>query len=143
MWDATSFIKNRDRLLEGDIASRFHAAVLAHDKVKGLLSSEHFSVDGTLLEAGASARAFAQKTVRASRRRTGCNGERDFHGKQRKNDTHASTTDPDARLYRKGPGKEAKLSFIGHALMETATVWSWVQWRHGPRVMPSGWRRWR
>jgi transposase len=118
VWDATSFTKNRDRLLEGDIARRFLAAVLAHDKVKGLLSSEHFSVDGTLLEAWASAKSFRPKDGSGEPPGDGRNGERDFHGEQRKNDTHASTTDPDARLYRKGPGKEAKLAFMGHALME-------------------------
>jgi transposase len=118
VWDATTFRKNRDRLLEGDIASQFLAAVLAQDQVKRLLSSDHFSVDGTLLEAGASAKSFRPKDGSGEPPSDGRNRERDFHGEPRTNDTHASTTDPDARLYRKGPGKEAKLAFIGHALME-------------------------
>jgi transposase len=122
VWDATSFTKNRDRLLDGDVAQKFLAAVLAHDKVKGLLSSEHFSVDGTLLEAWASAKSFRPKegpgAPPGGAEPPGRNAERDFHGERRTNDTHASTTDPDARLYRKGAGKEARLSFMGHALME-------------------------
>ena len=118
VWDATTFTKNRDRLLEGDIASKFLAALLSQDKVKRLLSSEHFSVDGTLLEAWASAKSFRAKDGSGEPPGEGRNGERDFRRERRRNDTHASTTDPDARLYRKGPGKEAKLSFMGHALME-------------------------
>ena len=100
-WDATSFTKNRDRLLHGDVASRFRAAVLAHDKVKGRLSSEPCSVDGTLLEAWASAKSVRPKDGSGEPPDDGRNGERDFHGEPRRNDTHASTTDPDARLYRK------------------------------------------
>ena len=89
---------------------QFLAAVLAHDKVKALLSSEHFSVDGTLLEAWASPKSFRPKDGSGDPPGPGRNGERDFHGEPRPNDTHASTTDPDARLYRKGPGKEARLA---------------------------------
>src|SRR5437868_9199861 len=118
VWDATTFTKNRDRLLEGDVAAQFLAAVLAQDKVKRLLSSEHFSVDGTLIEAWASPKSFKPKDGSGEPPGPGRNGERDFHGERRTNDTHASSTDPDARLYRKGRGKEAKLSFMGHALME-------------------------
>jgi len=118
VWDATSFTKNRDRLLDGEVASQFLAAVLSQDKVKRLLSSDHFSVDGTLLEAWASPKSFRPKDGSDEPPGLGRNGERDFHGERRTNDTHASTTDPDARLYRKGPGKEARLCFIGHALME-------------------------
>ena len=123
VWDATTFTKNRDRLLEGDMAAQFLAAVLSQDKVKGLLSSEHFSVDGTRLEAWASPKSFrpkdgCPKDGSGKPSAPGRNGERDFRGKRRRNDTHASTTDPDARLFRKGPGKEARLCFIGHALME-------------------------
>src|SRR5437868_5444864 len=118
VWDATTFTKNRDRLLEGDIAAQFLAAVLAQDKVKALLSSEHFSVDGTLLEAWASLKSFRPKDGSGEPPGPGRNGERDFHGERRRNDTHASTTDADARLFRKGPGKEARLCFMGHALME-------------------------
>ena len=105
VWDATTFTKNRDRLLEGDMAAQFLAAVLSQDKVKGLLSSEHFSVDGTLLEAWASLKSFRPKDGSGEPPGPGRNGERDFHGERRKNDTHVSTTDPDARLYRKRPGK--------------------------------------
>jgi Transposase domain (DUF772) len=118
VWDATNFTKNRDRLLEGDIAFRFLAAMLAHDKGKGLVSSEHFSVDGILLDAWASAESFRPKDASGEPPGDGRNGGRDFHGEQRKNDTHASITDPEARLYRKGLGKEARLAFMGHALME-------------------------
>jgi transposase len=118
VWDATTFTKNRDRLLAGDVAVKFLAAVLAHPKVKVLLSTEHFSVDGTLLEAWASTKSFRPKDGSGPPPDAGRNGERDFHGQKRSNDTHASTTDADARLYRKGPGKEAKLCFMGHALME-------------------------
>jgi transposase len=118
VWDATTFTKNRDRLLAGEIATRFLAAVLAQSKVKALLSDEHFSVDGTLLEAWASSKSFRPKDGSGPPPDPGRNGEQDFHGQKRSNDTHASTTDPDARLYRKGRGKEAKLCFMGHALME-------------------------
>ena len=119
-WDHSSFSKNRDRLLEGDIAAKFLTAVLAQPRVKKLLSTEHFSVDGTLIEAWASIKSFKPRggsndgPPAAGRR----NAEADFHGQKRSNQTHASTTDPDARLYKKGAGKEAKLCFIGHGLME-------------------------
>ena len=118
VWDATTFTKNRDRLLAGDIAARFLAAVLAQPRVNALLSSEHFSVDGTLLEAWASTKSFRPKDGSGPPADPGRNGEQDFRGQKRSNDTHASTTDADARLYRKGRGKEAKLCFMGHALME-------------------------
>jgi transposase len=118
VWDATTFTKNRDRLLEGDVAAQFLAAVLAQDKVKTLLSSEHFSVDGALLEPWASLKSFRPKNGSGDPPGPGRNGERDFHGEPRRNDTHGSTPDPEARLFRKGLGKEARLCFIGHALME-------------------------
>jgi transposase len=118
VWDATTFTKNRDRLLAGDVAMKFLVAVLAQPKVKALLSTEHFSVDGTLLEAWASMKSFRPKDGSGPPPDAGRNGEQDFHGQKRSNETHASTTDPDARLYRKGRGKESKLSFMGHALME-------------------------
>jgi transposase len=117
-WDQTSFGKNRDRLLAGDVAARFLAEVLADAKVKRLLSSEHFSVDGTLIEAWASMKSFRPKDGSGEPPAPGRNSERDFHGETRSNDTHASTTDPEARLARKGAGREAKLCFMGHALME-------------------------
>jgi transposase len=120
VWDHSVFSKNRDRLLEGDIAAKFLAAVLAQPKVNKLLSSDHFSVDGTLIEAWASMKSVKPKDGSAEppAQGGGRNAEADFHGQKRSNDTHASTTDPDARLYRKGKGKETKLCFIGHGLME-------------------------
>jgi transposase len=118
VWDATTFTKNRDRLLAGEIAAKFLATVLAQKEVKALLSTEHFSVDGTLLEAWASTKSFRPKDGSGPPPGAGRNGEQDFHGQKRSNETHASTTDPDARLARKGRGKEAKLCFMGHALME-------------------------
>jgi transposase len=118
-WDHSVFSKNRDRLLDGDIAAKFLAAVLAQPRVKRLLSTDHFSVDGTLIEAWASIKSFRPKDGSDDPPAGGGrNAEADFHGKKRSNETHASTTDPDARLYRKGSGKEAKLCFIGHGLME-------------------------
>ena len=117
-WDQTTFGKNRDRLLAGDVAARFLAEILADRKVKRLLSTEHFSVDGTLIEAWASIKSFRPKDGSGEPPAPGKNGERDFHGERRSNDSHASTTDPDARLLRKSAGQEAKLCFMGHALME-------------------------
>jgi transposase len=118
IWDVTVFTKNRDRLLEGEIAAKFLRAVLAQPKVKALLSDEHFSVDGTLIQAWASMKSFRPKDGSGEPPAPGRNGERDFHGEQRANGTHASTSDPEARLFRKGKGKEARLSFMGHVLME-------------------------
>ena len=118
VWDATTFTKNRDRRLDGEVARKFLTAVLSQDKVKRLLSSDHFSVDGPLLEAWASPKSFRAKDGSGEPPGLGRNGEHDFHGERRTNDTHASTTDPDARLFRKGPGREARLCFMGHALME-------------------------
>jgi transposase len=118
-WDHSVFSKNRDRLLEGDIAAKFLAAVLAQPKVKKLLSTDHFSVDGTLIEAWASMKSVKPKDGSgAPPAGGGRNAEADFHGQKRSNETHASTTDPEARLYRKGKGKETKLCFMGHGLME-------------------------
>ena len=124
VWDATVFCKNRDRLLDGDIAAKFFASVLNLPQVRKLLSNEHFSVDGTLIEAWASMKSFVSND--GDNRRPpgkgegsgGRNAERDFHGEKRKNDTHSSTTDPDARLFRKGAGKEAKLCHMGHLMTE-------------------------
>jgi transposase len=119
-WDHSVFSKNRDRLLEGDIAAKFLGAILSQPKVKRLLSTDHFSVDGTLIEAWASMKSFKPKNGSGEPPSDGGgrNAEADFHGEKRSNETHASTTDPDARLYRKGKGKEAKLCFMGHGLME-------------------------
>jgi transposase len=151
VWVPTVFTKNRDRLLNTDIARAFLAAILAHKHVAPLLSDEHFSVDGTLVEAWASMKSFQPKAAasgteppageadsgQAGRHlaaKETCepaspvtpgdhpskdrNAEINFHGSKRSNETHASVTDPDARLYRKGEGKEAKLCYMGHALME-------------------------
>ena len=147
VWVPTVFSKNRDRLLNTDIARKFLAAILAHKDVAPLLSDEHFSVDGTLIEAWASMKSFQSKAganeseppaagsgregqtpetkacepaapAEAPAADKGRNAEVDFHGQKRSNQTHASVTDPDARLYRKGEGKEAKLCYMGHALME-------------------------
>ena len=118
-WDHSSFTKNRDRLLEGEIAAKFLRAVLAQPKVKRLLSSEHFSVDGTLIEAWASLKSFRRKDGSDNDPEgPGRNAERGFHGEKRSNETHESSTDPQARLYRKGSSQPAKLSYMGHALME-------------------------
>jgi transposase len=118
VWDVTVFTKNRERLLAGDVAARLMTAVLGQPRVKALLSAEHFSVDGTLIEAWASMKSFRPKDGSGAPPAPGRNGERDFHGEQRRNQTHASTTDADARLYRKGPGQPAKLAYMGHVLME-------------------------
>jgi transposase len=124
VWDATVFCKNRDRLLNGDIARKFMTSVLNLPEVRQLLSGEHFSVDGTLIEAWASMKSFVPKDGskpppgKGQDGSGGRNVERDFHGEKRKNDTHSSTTDPDARLFRKGAGKEAKLCHMGHLMME-------------------------
>jgi transposase len=120
-WDHSVFSKNRDRLLEGEIAAKFLAAILTQPKVKRLLSSEHFSVDGTLVEAWASMKSLKPKNTDGGHEPPasgGRNEEVDFRGEKRSNQTHSSTSDPDAMLYRKGAGMEAKLCFIGHALME-------------------------
>jgi len=123
VWDHSTFSKNRDRLLEGEIAARFLSAVLSQPRVKRLLSSEHFSVDGTLIEAWASMKSFKPKEPpdagdTPDEMDGGRNAPVDFRGEKRSNQTHRSTTDPDARLYRKGPGMEAKLCYLGHGLME-------------------------
>jgi transposase len=118
VWDHSVFSKNRDRLLTSETAQDFLAALLAEPKVKRLLSHEHFSVDGTLLKAWASMKSFRPKDGSGSPPGSGRNGERDFRAETRSNETHESTTDPDARLYRKGKGQESKLCYMGHALME-------------------------
>ncbi|MEQ8733062.1 MAG: IS5 family transposase [Hyphomicrobiales bacterium] len=124
VWVPTVFSKNRDRLLAGDVAVAFLNAVLAHEEVQPLLSDDHFSVDGTLIEAWASMKSFRpidsedDDGGRGDDGNGGRNRPRDFHDEQRSNATHRSNSDPDARLYKKGPGKEAKLCFMGHVLME-------------------------
>src|SRR5258707_11441647 len=117
-WDHSTFSKNRERLLEGDIAAKLLSTVLSQPRVKRLLSTDHFSVDGTLIDAWASMKSFRPKDGSGEPPSPGRNGERDFHNEKRSNDTHASTTDPDARLYRKADGRESRLCFMGHVLME-------------------------
>jgi IS5 family transposase len=115
------FTKNRDRLLKGAVAEAFFAAVLAQARQRGLLSDEHFTVDGTLIEAWAGHKSFKRQEPHAGSPpddHDPGNPSVDFHGEQRSNDTHQSTTDPEALLARKGKGKEAKLSYAGHVLME-------------------------
>ena len=124
VWDATVYSKNRDRLVAGDVAARFLQAVLQGERVRRLLSEEHFSVDGTLIEAWASMKSFRPKEgsdddAQAS---GGRNAERDFRGERRSNATHASSTDADARLYRKGRGQSSRLCFMGHLLMENGNA---------------------
>ena len=118
IWDATTFTKNRDRLLAGDIADAFFAEVLAAIKAEGLLSDEHFTVDGTLLEAWASQKSFKPKAGPHTPPDDPSNPTVNFHGQTRRNDTHQSTTDPEARLHRKGNSREAKLAYLGHLLTD-------------------------
>lgn len=134
VWDATTFTKNRDRLLEGEVAREFFAQVLTRAGAKGLVSNEHFTVDGTLLEAWASHKSFVPMDASATDERAPASeGPKDepppppddpgnptvvFKGRKRSNQTHRSTTDPDARLYKKSEGKPAQLCYLGHALME-------------------------
>ena len=118
VWHPTVFTHNRDRLLETEVARAFLAGLLALKPVKRLLSSDHFSVDGTLIEAWASMKSFRKKDGSGEPPGPGRNGERDFRKETRSNETHASTTDPDARLYRKRDGQESRLCFMGHAMME-------------------------
>ena len=116
VWAPTVFTKNRQRLLDGEIATAVLERVVDQARRRGLLSGEHFSVDGTLLEAWASLKSFKRKaTPPATPPDDPGNPSVDFHGERRSNATHASTTDPEARLARKGPGREAKLSYAGHA----------------------------
>ena len=117
VWTPTTFTKNRHRLLTGDIAAAFFDAVLIHAETARLLSDEHFTVDGTLLEAWASQKSFRPRNQEPPSS-SGSNPAVDFHGHQRTNATHQSTTDPDARLYKKATGQEARLGYLGHVLLE-------------------------
>ena len=130
IWDPTVFTKNRDRLLNQDIARSFFRRVVA--RAEGLMSDEHFTVDGTLIEAWASQKSFQRKDG-------GTDGDgSDFRGQQRKNDTHASKTDPDARLYRKSNGAESRLAYLGHLLIENRHGLIADATSHGRRAIP--WR---
>jgi len=113
VWDPTTFTKNRERLQKGEVFAKFMSKLLNHPQVAPLLSDEHFSVDGTLIEAWASQKSFRPKDGSGD-----ADGGANFHGQSRKNDTHASTSDPDSRLYRKAAGREARLCYMGHATME-------------------------
>src|SRR5213595_993178 len=119
VWDPTVFTKNRDRLLAADVAALFFQQVLDEAKARDLVSDEHFTVDGTLLEAWASLKSF-KKVDESDRPPSDDPGNPtvNFHGEKRSNATHASTTDPDAKLFRKGDAHEAKLYYTGHVLME-------------------------
>ena len=118
VWNHSVFSKNRDRLIKHDVATQFFDTIRRQAERADLLSNEHFTVDGTLIEAWASMKSFRPKDDQDPPTSGGRNSEVDFKGQQRKNDTHQSTTDPEARLLKKGKGKEAKLCFMGHALME-------------------------
>ena len=128
VWDHSVFSKNRERFLRSDLAAAFFRRIKEQAAQAGLLSDEHFTVDGTLIEAWASMKSFRPKdNSPPPAGGPGRNPEVDFHGERRLNQTHASTTDPEARLFRKGKGKEAKLCFMGHVLMEN---------RHGLIITP-------
>lgn len=118
VWDASVFSKNRERLMQADVARAFMGQLLNLPEVSGLLSSEHLSVDGTLIDAWASMKSFVPKDGSGEPPAGGRNGERNFRKEKRSNATHASRTDPDAQLFRKGDGQSSKLCFMGHALME-------------------------
>ncbi|MBV8912298.1 MAG: IS5 family transposase [Acetobacteraceae bacterium] len=127
VWDASTFSKNRDRLLDGDVAQKLLAAVVAQPRVRGLMSDAHFSVDGTLIQAWASHKSFQPKpqggdgppaAPPSGPTQPGRNAERDWRGQKRSNETHRSITDPDARLARKSDGQSSILAYAGHVLME-------------------------
>lgn len=150
-WDHSTFSKNRDRLLGGEIAAKFFRAVLAQPRVKRLLSSDHFSVDGTLIEAWASIKSFRRKDGGDGDKGGGAgrNAERNFHGEKRSNETHQSLTDPEAQLYRKGDGQPARLCYMGHVLMENrhglavgglATIATGTAEREAALALLDGWR---
>ena len=127
VWDHSVFSKNRERFLRSDLAAAFFRRIHSQAAQAGLLSDEHFTVDGTLIEAWASMKSFRPKDSPPPEAGGGRNPAVDFHGERRLNQTHASTTDPEARLFRKGKGKEAKLCFMGHVMMEN---------RHGLIIFP-------
>ena len=118
IWDPTVFTKNRERLLAGNIAQAFFARTLAQARQRGLLSDDHFTVDGTLIEAWASLKSFTPKDAPPAAPDDPGNPTVNFHGQRRSNETHASTTDPEARLARRAKGHEAKLAYQGHVLMD-------------------------
>ena len=129
VWDVTVFTKNRDRLLEGEVAQAFFDQVLAQARAAKLLSAEHFTVDGTLIEAWASHKSFQRRDGASSQDPPDDPGnpEVDFHREKRSNATHQSTTDPECRLFKKSKGAPAQLCYLGHVLMEN---------RHGLIIKP-------
>jgi hypothetical protein len=134
VWNHAVFSKNRERLLNEEIGEDFFRRVI--ERAKPFMSDEHFTVDGTLIEAWASHKSFRRKDGNGKPPETG--GEVDFHGEKRKNETHESTTDPDARLFEKSKGSEAKLSYLGHVLMENrngvgADFFDRRPWKSGTR----------
>jgi IS5 family transposase len=118
VWVPTTFTKNRDRLLEGDIARAFFEDVVAQARGRHLLSAEHFTIDGTLLDAWAGLKSFKRKDQPREPPDDPGNPTINFHGERRSNQTHQSTTDPDSRLFKKANGHEAKLAYLGEVLME-------------------------
>jgi transposase len=128
VWDHSTFSKNRERLIASDVAAAFFERILKQAAAAGLLSDEHFTVDGTLIEAWASLKSFRPKEGPPPPSTGGRNPEVDFRGERRTNATHASTTDPEARLFTKGSGQTAKLCYMGHVLMDN---------RHGLVAAPA------
>ena len=118
VWDHSTFSKNRDRLMESNIATEFLSTLIKRARTEGMLSDEHFTVDGTLIEAWASQKSFQRKGTQPPQENASRNANVDFHGEKRTNDTHGSITDPDARLYKKSAGMGAKLVYMGHVLMD-------------------------
>ncbi len=118
VWDHSTFSKNRDRLMESNIATEFLSTLIKRARTEGMLSDEHFTVDGTLIEAWASQKSFQRKDTQPPKNNDSRNASVDFHGEERTNDTHASTTDPDARLYKKSAGMGARLVYMGHVIMD-------------------------
>jgi transposase len=131
VWDPSVFTKNRDRLQNGEVFAKFMSKLLNHPQVRPLLSDEHFSVDGTLIEAWASQKSFRPKDGSGD-----ADGGANFHGQQRKNDTHASTTDPDSRLYRKAAGRRSFATWATPP-WRTGMGWRWLAWSRSPTEQPS------
>jgi len=132
VWDPTVFTKNRDRLHNGEVFAKFMTKLLHHPQVKPLLSDEHFSVDGTLIEAWASQKSFRPKDGSGDD-----DGGANFHGQQRKNDTHASTTDPDCRLYRKAAAGRRSSATWATPPWRTGMAWRWPAWSPSPTARPN------